>query len=255
MEKSILEKHVGKLKGKTAWIAGGKRVGRIVAQILAEQGVNIIASYRSSAQEAEEIVSMAEAKGVSGFAVQADVSSRDSVINAVKQITQRFKNVDILVNMASVFSSILMEKIEQKDWDANINTHILGTFWVTQAIVPFMKNGSHVVNIADRTSLGKAYKGYIPYVVTKGAIASLTKVMAVELAEKGIFVNAIAPGPILRPEDISADEWLDIRNASPLKYPLNDEEAVEQFSILVLYLCIGTMSSGYLYPLDQGQNL
>ena len=67
--------------------------------------------------------------------------------------------------------------------------------------------GGHIINIADRTSIGKTYKGYLPYVVTKGAVASMTKALAVELAPKGIFVNAIAPGPILRPEDISKKDW------------------------------------------------
>jgi NAD(P)-dependent dehydrogenase (short-subunit alcohol dehydrogenase family) len=83
----------------------------------------------------------------------------------------------------------------------------------------------------------------------------MTKTLAVELAPKGIFVNAIAPGPILRPEDLSQKEWDEIRNSSPLKYPIKDSEAVSQFVKLTIYLAETTMSSGYIYPLDQGQNL
>ena len=83
----------------------------------------------------------------------------------------------------------------------------------------------------------------------------MTKALAVELAPKGIFVNAIAPGPILRPDNISKKDWQEIRETSPLKYKIKDSEAVSQFAELVVYLSKVTMASGYIYPLDQGQNL
>src|SRR3989344_5831307 len=163
--------------------------------------------------------------------------------------------------VADVFSkngakiNVSYRKSNEKDWIENFNAHVLGTFWPTQILSKIIPRGGHIINIADRTSIGKTYKGYLPYVVTKGAVASMTKALAVELAPKGIFVNAIAPGPILRPEDISKKDWQKIRKASPLKYLINDKKAVNQFAELVLYLSTVTMASGYVYPLDQGQNL
>ena len=68
-------------------------------------------------------------------------------------------------------------------------------------------------------------------------------------------MNALAPGPILPPEDFPAETWQKIRESSPVHYAVTDEEAVEQFTLLVLYLAVTTMSSGHIYPLDQGQNL
>ena len=244
-----------KIVNKTAWITGGKRIGQVIAESLAKEGVNIIASYRSSSPEADEIVRKAKKLGVKAVAIQCDVSQKESVISAVKTIKEKFKKIDILINMASVFTPVKLENITEKDWQNNFETHILGTFWPSQIISKNIPKGGHIINIADRTSIGKSYNGYLPYVVTKGAVANMTKTLATELAPKGIFVNAIAPGPILRPDDISLKEWQKIREASPLKFPISDKEAVDQFAKLVLYLSQVTMASGYIYPLDQGQNL
>ncbi len=243
------------LKGKTAWITGGKRIGQTIAENLAKEGVNIIASYRSSSTEAEEIALTAKKIGVKAISVKCDVSRKESVMEAVEEVKKEFKTVHILINLASVFNPVEFQNISESDWEKNVTAHILGSFWPSQKIAEMMPVGGHIINIADRTTLGKVYKGYLPYVVTKGAIGTMTKALAKELAGKGIFVNAIAPGPILRPEDISEKEWQDIRDSSPLKYEIKDEEAVLEFSRLILFLSTQTMASGYIYPLDQGQNL
>jgi NAD(P)-dependent dehydrogenase (short-subunit alcohol dehydrogenase family) len=244
-----------KLRGKTVWITGGKRIGQTIAEEFAKLGVNIVVSFRSSSKEADEIVERAKKIGVDALSVKCDVSRKESVIEAVEDVRKKFPQIDILVNLASVFTPVQFRDISEKDWEQNISAHILGTFWPSQKISEIMPNGGHIINIADRTTLGKPYSGYLPYVVTKGAIGTMTKALAGELASKGIFVNAIAPGPILRPDDISIEEWQKIRETSALKYTLTDDEAVSQFAKLVLYLSEVTMASGYVYPLDQGQNL
>ena len=253
---TILEKQlIARLKGRNAWLTGGKRVGRVIARALAEQGVNLAVSYRRSSQEAEETVREAEALGVQAMAVQCDVSSRESVERAADQIRQRFQSLDILVNMASVFAKIPFEKVSQKDWEENVGAHIYGTFWPIQCAAPFMPPGSHIINISDRTSIGRVYPGYAPYVVTKAAVDAITRDAARELAERGIVVNAIAPGPILPPEATPGEEWQANRAGAALKLPFTDEEAMEQFALLVLYLSAVTMASGRTYALDQGKNL
>jgi NAD(P)-dependent dehydrogenase (short-subunit alcohol dehydrogenase family) len=79
--------------------------------------------------------------------------------------------------------------------------------------------------------------------------------MALDYGERGLFVNAIAPGPIVPPEDFPPAIWRRIRDRYPVKYPMTDEEATAQFALLVLYLCTATMTNGHVFPLDQGQNL
>jgi NAD(P)-dependent dehydrogenase (short-subunit alcohol dehydrogenase family) len=103
--------------------------------------------------------------------------------------------------------------------------------------------------------VGRPQKRNLPYLVTKAAVAEMTRVMALEYGERGIFVNAIAPGAIMPPEDYSREAWDRLRESSPVEFAVTDEEAVEQFALLVLYLSVTTMSSGHIYPLDQGRNL
>ncbi len=252
---TLLARHLERLKGRAAWVTGGKRVGRTVAAALAEHGVDLVLSYRRSVAEAEQTAAHARALGVRAITVRADVSSRESVAAAVETVRGAFPRIDILVNMASVYAQIAPEDIAERDWERNIGAHILGTFWPVQLIVPLMPPGGHIINIADVTSIGRPQRRSLPYIATKAAIAAMTAAMALDYGERGIFVNAIAPGPILPPDDFPPEVWQRIRSRYPVRYGMTDEEAVEQFALLVLYLCLVTMTSGHTYPLDQGQNL
>ena len=239
------------LKNKTVWVTGGKRIGQSVAEELASLGANIVASYRSSKAEAEELVEKAKAHGVRTHIIQCDVSNRESVAKAVEEIKKEFGQLDILVLMASIFKPVTLEDISDKDFQGNFDVHVKGTFWPIQACLSLMKPGSHIITVSDRTALGKIYPGYLPYVVTKGDVANLTRALSVELGSKGIFVNSIAPGPMLKPSDISDKEWQEIRDSSMIKYPINDEEAVKEFVDTVVRLSF-VRSSGGIYPLDFG---
>jgi 3-oxoacyl-[acyl-carrier protein] reductase len=252
---TLLDRHLERLKGQTAWITGGRRIGRTVACALAEQGVNLVLSYRHSAAEAVETAERARGLGVRATTVAADAAERESFAAAVETVRGEFGRIDILVSMASVYRPVAIDQVRERDWRDNFGAHVLGTFWPAQLVVPLMPRGGHIVNVADSTSLGRPQRRNTPYAATKAAVAALTRQMALEYGERGIFVNALAPGPILPPEDLPAEVWRRIRERSPVKYPMTDEEAVQQFVLLVLYLCLTTMSSGHVYPLDAGENL
>lgn len=239
------------LKGKTAWVTGGKRIGQRVAEVLAEHGANIIVSYNKSRKEAEDTIKKIKKYKIKTMLLQTDVSSRQDVNNAIQQIKKKFKKIDIMVLMASIFNKNRLEDITKKDMLDNFKVHVLGTFWPVQLGLGIMPKGSHVITISDRTSLGITYSEYLPYIITKSAVMHMTKVLAVELGPKGVFVNSIAPGPVLKPEDMPDSEWKKIRKHSIANYQVTDEEAVEEFAKLVLYLST-TKSTGTVYLLNFG---
>jgi|SRR3989338_2588335 len=239
------------IKGKTAWITGGKRIGQRVAEVLAEHGANIALSYNKSKKEAEETAKRAKKLGAKTLVVQADVSSRQNTIKAVKEIKKNFNKIDILVLMASVFEKTGLAAITEDELKRNFDVHVQGTFWPIMESLSMMPKGSHIITVSDRTSIGNVYPNYLPYVVTKAAVASLTKALAVELGGKGIFINSIAPGPVLKPEGLAQDYWQNIRKSQILKYVISDKEAVEEFAKLVLYLST-IRSTGSVYSLDFG---
>lgn len=239
------------LKGKTVWITGGKRIGKEIAYSLAKLGANLILTYRFSEKEARETEKKIRKFGNKVFVYQCDISSEKSVEETVSRIKEDVKKLDILILLASVFEPVKLENINDKDWNNNISVHIKGVFWPIKFSLPLMKPGSHIITVADRTSVGKIYPGYLPYVVTKSAVMSMTRALAIELGPRGIFINSIAPGPILRPDDISEGEWQKIRDSSIIKYPITDKEAVQEFIDTVIRLCF-VRSSGGAYPLDLG---
>jgi 3-oxoacyl-[acyl-carrier protein] reductase len=249
---TILEKHLERLKGQTAWITGGRRIGRVVARALAEQGVHLVVSYRRSEKQARETAAEARALGVRALAVRADVSSRSSFSAALERVQAEFPHLDILVNLASVYRPVASGSVTAADFEEHFAAHVLGSFWPAQLLAPRMPPGAHIINIADVTSVGRMQRANLPYVVTKAAVAAMTRALALEYGPRGIFVNAIAPGAILAPEDFPPERWARIRERAPLKFPITDQEAVEQFALLVLHLAL-TANSGQVYALDPGQ--
>src|SRR3989338_331710 len=239
------------LKEKVAWITGGKRVGIKIAEVLAQHGADLVISYNKSKREAKEAQEKAKKYGEKVFILQTDVSSRKSVADSVNKIKKEFGKIDIMVLMASIFSKMNMEDVTEKDMLDNFKVHALGTFWPVQLGLSLMAKGSHVITISDKTVLGKIYHDYFPYNVAKGTVAYTTRALAYELAPKGIFINSIAPGPVLKSEGLSETEWKKIRKESMISYSITDEEAVMEFAKLVLYLSTAR-STGFIYPLDFG---
>ena len=239
------------LKGKTAWITGGRRIGQRIAEALAGHGANLVISYNKSMKESEQTIEKIKKFGVKTFIVQADVSSRQSVIKAVREIKKKFKKIDILVLMASVFEKVDLMSVTEEDFKKNFDVHVHGTFWPIRESLSIMPKGSHVITICDRTSIGNVYPNYLPYTITKAGVAHLTRALAPELGARGIFINSIAPGPILKPKGLADNDWKNLRKKSIINYPISDDEAVEEFAKLVLYLST-VRSSGSIYPLDLG---
>ncbi len=208
------------LENRVVIITGGKRIGRVVAQQLADRGADIVLSYRGSKTEAEQTVGDVQSRGRRAIAVAADVSRSADCAALIASARDAFGRVDALVNMASVYGSTPFHELTEAAWDRDLNINLKSAFLCAQAAIPVMRatGGGRIVNFADwlARSGRPNYRGFVSYYVAKAGIIALTESMALELAADQILVNAIAPGPILPPPDMAREEIAAVAAATPV---------------------------------------
>ena len=209
------------LKDKTAFITGGRRIGLAVAKTLAEHGVNIAMTYRSKPGEMDAATEIGQKLGVETLLVKADVTKPKDVIDAVAETVKKFGSLDILINMASIFVKRDFLKLSQQDFDEEFSVNTTSAFLFAKAAIPQMRKNKwgRIINFSDWTAASGrpsyTQEGYLAYYVAKGAVNHLTQALALEVAKDGITVNAIAPGPILPPDDMSKKEVEDVAARTP----------------------------------------
>ena len=204
-------------KDKVALITGGARIGQTVAQALAARGCAVALTYRSSREAAEAAASSATAAGVRALVIRADATDEAEISAAVNEIAKQLGRLDILINMASSYHRT--PQPSAADWNAAMAANARSAFLFSSHAAPIMKagGGGRIVNVSDWLSISGRphYTGYTPYYASKAAVAALTESMALDLAPD-ILVNAIAPGPILAPPDLTDDELAEVLKATPL---------------------------------------
>ena len=208
------------LNNRVVIITGGKRIGRIVAQQLAERGADLVLSYRGSKSEAEATVADVQARRRRAIAVAADVSKAADCAALVAAADTAFGRVDALVNMASVYGSKPFDELTEADFDRDLAINLKSAFLCSQSAIPVMKRtgGGRIVNFADwlARSGRPTYLGFTSYYVAKAGVIALTEALALELASHQILVNAIAPGPILAPPDMDPEKAAAVARATPV---------------------------------------
>lgn len=185
-----------------AIVTGGSRgLGKSISLHLAQKRHDIILTYNNKKNEAEEVVKLIENSGNKALALQLDVSEHKSFTQFAETVKEVLKtnwerdSFDFLINNAGVgIHASFMETTEQQ-FDQLMNTHFKGTFFLTQKLLPFIKNGGRIVNISSGLARF-SFPGYSAYAAMKGAIEVLTRYMAKELGSRNIAVNVIAPGAI-----------------------------------------------------------
>ncbi|NLS77241.1 MAG: 3-oxoacyl-[acyl-carrier-protein] reductase [Chloroflexi bacterium] len=193
------------MQGRVALVTGsGRGIGRAIAQLLAQQGAQVVVNYRSNAPSAEETVREIAARGGQAIAVQADICCQQDVDRLVQTTLDTFGHLDILVNNAGITRDTLLVRMKDEDWNQVLETNLTGVFRCTRAVQrPMMRQRyGRIINIASVSGLaGNA--GQANYSAAKAALIGFTKAVAKEVGSRGITVNAVAPGYI--PTDLTAD--------------------------------------------------
>ncbi|WP_026561286.1 SDR family oxidoreductase [Bacillus sp. J37] len=226
----------GKLKDKVAIITGGDSgIGRAVAVFFAKEGANVVISYLDEQEDAEETKKHIEAEGQKCLLVSGDIGEETVCQQVVAKTVETFGQVDILVNNAAEqHPQKGIEDITSEQLERTFKTNIFSFFHLTKAVLPHFKKGSAIINTSSVT----AYAGneqLIDYSSTKGAITAFTRSLALNLAGKGIRVNAVAPGPIwtpLIPSTFPADQVATFGANTPMKRPGQPEELAPAYVFL-----------------------
>jgi NAD(P)-dependent dehydrogenase (short-subunit alcohol dehydrogenase family) len=190
-----------KLSGKTAFITGGDSgIGRAVAVHFAREGADVAIVYLNEDQDAAETKRLVEAEGQQCLLIRGDLREEDFCKSAVQQAVEHFGGkLNIVVNNAAEqHEQEQVESISREQLENTFRTNIFAYFYVVQAALPHLQQGDSIINTTSVTSF-RGSSHLIDYSATKGAITTFTRSMSQNLAEKGIRVNAVAPGPIWTP--------------------------------------------------------
>lgn len=226
----------GKLEGKTALITGGDSgIGRAVAVAFAMEGAHVAILYNENTSDAEETRRMVEAKGGRCLVLKHDVRDSKQCRAAIESTVKEFDGLNILVNNAAYQKTQeKFEDITEEDFTRTFETNIFGYFYMAQAAVRHMTRGDSIINTSSIIGF-TGHELLVDYCATKGAIASFTKALALNLGERGIRVNSVVPGPVWTPNipaTMPAEEVENFGHEVALKRPGQPEELAPAYVLL-----------------------
>lgn len=244
----------GKLEGKVALITGGDSgIGRSVAILYAREGADVAIVFLDEHEDAELTRSLVEAEGQSCLLIAGDVSDRAFARDAVAQTVATLGKLDILVNNAAFQLHAKFEDISEAQFDKTLKTNLYGYFQMAQAAVEHMPYGGAIVNTGSVTGI-EGSPTLVDYSMTKGGIHAFTRALSGQLIDRGIRVNAVAPGPVwtpLNPADKRAGQVAQFGAQTAMKRPAQPEELAPAY----VFLASAQMSSyitGEILPVIGG---
>jgi NAD(P)-dependent dehydrogenase (short-subunit alcohol dehydrogenase family) len=243
------------LSGRVALVTGGRRIGAVVATELARSGADVALIYHRSKAEAEETADAVRALGRRTTILQADLRDPGACQRVVDTTVDHLGRLDVLVNMASVYKAVPFDELTLDIWNSQMDVDLRASWLCARAAAPHMRRlrGGRIINIGDwlARSGRPRYGGYLTYYVAKAGVAALTEALALELAADQILVNAIAPGPIVAPEDTSNETFAAVERATPLGRWGGEIEIAK----MVLALVDSDFVTGETIRVDGGRHL
>lgn len=226
----------GRLEGRVALITGGDSgIGRAVAIAYAREGADVAISYLSEAEDAEDTARLVRKSGRKCLLLPGDISDARHCRSLIKRVVDDLGGIDILVNNAAhqmTFEDL--DAISDEEWQRTFAVNIHAMFFLAKAAVPHMKEGASIINTASINS-DKPNPTLLAYASTKGAIQNFTAGLAQLLAEKGIRVNCVAPGPVwtpLIPSTMPPEDVVNFGASYPMKRPAQPVELASAYVML-----------------------
>jgi pteridine reductase len=238
------------LEGKVALVTGaGRRLGRAMAQALAERGMTLGIHYHASADGARELETDIRRRGGRAASFGADLGDAHAARSLPERVVAEFGRLDVLVNSAAIMHRIGFAETTPEEWDAVHALNLRSVFFCTQGAAPALRAAKgKVVNLADLAGL-EPWPGFAAHSISKAGVVMLTKVFALSLAPE-VTVNAIAPGAVLVPEDYSEEERQRLARSTPLRRLGNPSDVI---AALLYLLEGGDFVTGEILVADGGR--
>lgn len=227
----------GKLTGRKALITGGDSgIGRAAAIAFAREGADVAIGYLKSEQrDADEVIKLIEAEGRTAVALPGDITDEKFCKSLVADAVKKLGGLDILVNNAADMDSRPdLASITTEQLDKTMKTNVYALFWITQAALEHLPPGASIINTASIQAYDPS-PGIVDYAVTKAAIVAFTKGLVKPMIEKGIRINAVAPGPFwtpIQPAGQPADKTAKVGSGVPLGRPGQPAELAPVYVLL-----------------------